>query len=207
MTVSPHEEASLRSGSPLRAADNPFRVERLEALRYRAPGFDWAALLARLEKQGGRGALRGVEGSGKTTLLHELGDRLATQGREVRRLRPDLDDRRLAASQLQEFATGAGPSMALLLDGADRVGALAWRRLLRAARGAAVLVVTTHREGRLPTLHRCRTSPALLAELIDELAPLGLGGEGAVALFARSDGNVRRALRTLYDRAARSTDG
>lgn len=191
----------------LRAADNPFRVERLEALHYRAPGFDWAALMARLRSQGGFGALRGPEGSGKTTLLHELGDRLGAEGFELRRLRPDLDDRRLAAHQLSEFGTDVSSSTALLLDGADRVGPLAWRRLLRAARGAAVLVVTTHREGRLPTLHRCRTSPALLAELIDELVPFGPGGEGAVALFARSEGNVRRALRTLYDRAARHAMG
>jgi thymidylate kinase len=190
----------------LRAAENPFRVGRVEALRYRAPGFDWQDLLARLERQKGRGALRGPEGTGKTTLLLELGDRLRAQGYAVRHLRPDLDDRRLARRQVREFAHGVDRRTALLLDGADRVGKVAWWRLRWAARRAAVLVVTTHREGRLPTLQRCRTSPELLAELVGELVPHEAIGMAAADLWEGSEGNVRRALRTLYDRASRGAN-
>jgi len=185
-----------------RARDNPFRAARIEGLRYRAPGFRWPDLTARLASQGGRGAIRGAQGSGKTTLLHELGDRLAAAGWEVRRLRPDLDDRRLVGEQVHALTRGAGKRTALLLDGADRLGLLRWSLFLRAAQAAGVLVVTTHREGRLPTLHRCRTTPRLLAELVAELRPAGLPEVSLEALFRRQRGNLRAALRSLYDAQA-----
>lgn len=189
----------------MRARDNPFRTERTDRLRYRAPGFRWHDLLARLDRQRGRGAVRGPEGSGKTTLLGELGERLAGRGLEVRRLRPSLDDRRLARSQVRELARGAGPGTALLLDGADRVGPFEWRRLLKAARPAGILVITSHREGRLPTLHRCATSVALLRDLAGELAPAGeLATVPFDDLYSRQRGNLRTALRALYDRFAES---
>ena len=193
----------------MRARDNPFRSERVESLAYRAPGFDWARLLARLAAQGGRGAIRGPQGSGKTTLLHELGERLEGAGYTVRRLRPDPDDRSLARRQLRELTTGLGPDVALLLDGADRLGWSQWQALRRGSREAAVLVVTTHRSGRLPTLYRCSTSVELLRELVAELAPVEMLPEArgdddwASALYARAGGNLRLALRELYDRAVR----
>lgn len=187
----------------VRARDNPFRTERTDNLRYRAPGFDWGDLMARLEVRGGRGALRGAQGTGKTTLLRELGVRLAGLGLEVRSLRPSLDDRRLATSQVRELPRGAGSGTALLLDGADRVGLFEWWRLVRSAQPAGILVVTTHREGRLPTLHRCETSAALLSELATELtAATELSSVSLVDLFSREQGNVRTALRSLYDRFA-----
>jgi len=77
------------------------------------------------------------------------------------------------------------------------------------ARRAAVLVVTLHRPGRLPTLADCTTSPPLLQGLIDEL----LAGAGpavdlpvelpsAEELHRRHGGDVRTALHELYDRCA-----
>jgi hypothetical protein len=187
----------------VRARDNPFRAERVEALAYRAPGFSWPELLARLRAQGGRGAIRGPQGSGKTTLLHELGDRLAQSGLEVRRLRPDLDDRRRARRQVSDFSRGAGEATALLLDGADRLGPLTWSLFVREAATVAMLVVTTHRESRLPTLHRCSTSPALLADLVGELMPIGQPPRVSVRrLLRRQHGDIRKALRELYDRHA-----
>jgi hypothetical protein len=65
------------------------------------------------------------------------------------------------------------------------------------------LVVTTHREGRLPTLWRCATTPELLRNLVREL-DVGLDEADARALHARHHGNVRDALRELYDQAAQS---
>lgn len=185
----------------MRARDNPFRTERTDHLKFRAPGFDWDALLAQLELLEGRGAIRGPQGSGKSTLLRELGERLASLGFGVRSARPSLDDRWLARRQVRALARGADQRTALLLDGADRVGPLEWRRLLSAAQEAAVLVVTTHREGRLSTLHRCTTSVALLRELVYELAPANqLGSLSFRDVFSREQGNIRTALRALYDR-------
>lgn len=187
----------------MRARDNPFRADRLHGLRYRAPGFRWPELLARLDRQGGLGAIRGPEGSGKTTLWRELGERLEETGVAVRLLRPSLSDPPAARREVRDLTQGIDRRTALLLDGADRVGPIGWRRLKQDARRAGVLVVTTHREGRLPTLHRCATSAALLAELVGELLPVSERGVlGVGRLFQREQGDVRRALRSLYDRFA-----
>jgi hypothetical protein len=187
----------------LRARDNPFRTEQTDALKYRAPDFRWSELLARLERQGGRGAIRGPQGSGKSTLLRELGGKLADLGYEVRHLRPSVDDRRLKRNQVRKVATGASSTTAILLDGADRVGLVGWRRLRIAARAAGIVVVTTHREGRLPTLYRCRTSVALLRELATEVAvTTDLASIPFTEIFSHQQGNIRTSLRALYDQFA-----
>lgn len=187
----------------MRARDNPFRTDRLHAMRYQAPGFSWSELLARLDRQSGRGAIRGREGSGKTTLLRELAGRLERSGHTVRLLRPSPSDPVRARRQVRDFTLGLDRRTALLLDGADRVGPIAWRRLEQEARRAGVLVVTTHREARLETLHRCATTPALLADLVGELLPASERSvPGLERLLEHENGDVRRALRALYDRFA-----
>ena len=68
-------------------------------------------------------------------------------------------------------------------------------------RAAAGLIVTSHQPGLLPTLHEHSTTPELLAEIVTEL-----GGEAdpeeIAELFARHGGDLRLALRELYDRSA-----
>ncbi len=187
----------------MRAADNPFRMSRLDALDYRAPGFDWPALLERLDALGGRGFVRGACGSGKSTLLRGLERRLRERGLRVRRLRPDPDDRRRAARQLGRFVAAVDGETALLLDGWDRLGLRARRRLGRAAARAACSVHTTHRQRGRATLHRCATTPRLLEELIAELDGSGSWGGGVEPLFRRHRGNLRTALRECYARAAK----
>ncbi len=159
--------------------------------------------MTRLESQDGRGAIRGPQGSGKSTLLRELGGRLASSGHEVRRSRPSMDDRRLKKNQVKELVRGSGPTTALLLDGADRLGFFEWHRFLSAARTGAVLIVTTHREGRLPTLYRCSTSVALLRQLAGEIAPAtDLASIPFTEVFSHQQGNIRTSLRALYDQFA-----
>ncbi len=153
----------------MNAAANPFRASRIEAFRYRFLESDWDGLLARLTAAGMRGAIVGPEGSGKTTLLEELGQRLG----------PDV----------------------MLFDGADLLTAREWRRVVRDSARAGGLVVTAHREGLLPTVLRTRTTPEIL-----ETAVVAASGEGcahfgvsASELWTRHSGNIRDALRELYD--------
>ncbi len=180
----------------MRACENPFASHRIEALRYRLSDAEWARLLARLDQFGGRGSVIGRHGSGKTTLLEELGARLADRGLVVRLVRLD------GCGPSGPGGPAASHGEAMLVDGADRLGPLAWRWLRVRARKAAVLVVTSHREGRLPTLHRCSTSPALLSGLVAELVggPPERHRELAEVLHLRHGGDVRAALRELYDR-------
>ena len=191
----------------MRARDNPFAVQRAAALAYRLDGVSWERLLAQFAALGRRAALVGPEGRGKTTLLEELSRRLRAEGWRIRAVTLRRGERRLQRAVAERLLAGAGPGDLLLVDGAQELAPLAWHRLRFASRPAGGLLVTTHREGLLPTLHACRTSPALLAELIDELAPderRRAALPSAAELFARHGGNLREALLDAYDRCARS---
>jgi hypothetical protein len=90
-----------------------------------------------------------------------------------------------------------------LLDGAEQLSWPRKRTLLRTTRHGGGLIVTTHRAGLLPTLYQCRTSPQLLGGLLEELEPQYATSEAELgALFRRHHGNVRNALRELYDQTA-----
>lgn len=68
-------------------------------------------------------------------------------------------------------------------------------------------MINAHREGRLPTLVTCTTTPALLDGIIRTLTPLAVEGvPSSAALFTRHRGNLREALRELYDVYAAAPD-
>ncbi len=89
----------------------------------------------------------------------------------------------------------------LLFDGADLLNGRDWRVLVRTAIRAAGLVVTSHQTCRLPTLIQCRTSPELLRRIVSQLLPeVPEKAESLLpALHDRHAGNLRNALRELYD--------
>lgn len=183
--------------------DNPFRVARIESLRFR--GDSTEDLLRRFEELGRRGALVGPHGSGKSTLLRELGAGIEAAGHRVKTL--SLGEARPATrARLGDWYADADPGVVLLLDGAEQLGRLAWGRVRRATRNAGGLLITTHRPGRLPTLNEHRTGPALLRSLVGELVEepaLRAALEPVLAeVFANARGNLRVALRELYDRVA-----
>lgn len=183
----------------MRAKDNPFRSEKVDALAYRAEDFSWSSLEARLQAANGRGAIVGPEGHGKTTLLSQWAERRASLGDRVLSLRIGKAQKRLTDSQRSLLENGAW----IFVDSAEQLGWLGWRELRRLAAGAAALIVTVHRSGRLPAVYTCRTSAGLLAELVGELSRTDACDE---ALWRRHRGNIRMALRELYDRCALNTE-
>ncbi len=189
----------------MRARDNPFASHRLHAMAYRPRGATWDALLARLETLGRRAAVVGPEGSGKTTFLEQLAPRLRERGFSAHLLRVGPDHPPLAADGLAALAAGLGAGDFVLLDGAERLGVLAWRRFERATRGAGGLVLAAHAPGRLPTLLETATDPGLLWELVEELTgwPPARRAE-CDALFALHRGDLRKVFRALYDRCAQA---
>lgn len=183
------------------ARDNPFRGERLHALRFRfAVGDDHEALLARVMAQGGRGAIVGPHGSGKTTLMLELAPLLRARGYAVRALRIGAERRSLSGEEWRSLTAGLGPRDAILFDGAGHLMLWTWWRLRDRLRAAGVLIVTAHRAHRGPVVVRTATSPELLRELVAELDPtVGDAQIRDACHEARCD--LRAALRSLYESA------
>ena len=107
--------------------------------------------------------------------------------------------RALAASPTR-FTSELGGDDIVLFDGADLMSRLAWARFKRRTRRAAGLIVTSHRPGVLPTLIECRTTPELLDDIVVQILGDGAGlGELPHRLFEKHQGNLRDALRELYD--------
>ena len=179
----------------MKARENPFRSDKVDGLAYRAEGFTWEALESGLSKSGGRGAIIGPEGHGKTTLLTQWAERRKAAGDHVVFLKLGEAQRRLADAQRDLLATGGW----VFVDSAEQLGWLGWRELQRLTRRAEALIVTTHQPGRLPTLFACQTCPELLAELVAEL---DVRNPDCAELWSRHRGNVRLALRELYDDCA-----
>jgi hypothetical protein len=177
----------------MKARENPFRSECVDALSYRAEGFSWEALEADLDALRGRGAIVGPQGHGKTTLLLEWSGRC--EGAIV--LRVGKGRRFLEPEQRSKLRDCAGRRV--FVDSVEQLTFAGWLELRWRARRAGSLVVTTHRTGRLHTLLECRTSRKLLDELVSELD--GAHGD-CPGLWEKHGGNVRTALSELYVRKA-----
>jgi hypothetical protein len=181
-----------------RARDNPFAAQRVLAYRYQPQGWAWDELMARLGAMQYRGAIVGPEGSGKTTLLEDLQQRLADAGLPAVSLQLRDEKRRLDAHDWRRLAGARAAGAVVMLDGAEQLSFVRWRHFLHRVRHCRGLIVTLHRPGRLPTLVRTTTSPELLRTIAAALDP-GATHLGLEDLFARHAGNVREALRELYD--------
>jgi hypothetical protein len=184
----------------MKAKENPFRTAKVLRVRYRMRDETPEALLLRLRRLGYRGAIVGSNGTGKTTLLEDLEQPLAALGFKVKHLR--LDDRTNTFSRefLKRFFAGLTRNDVILFDGAEQMSLLAWHRFKRRSRNAGGLVITSHRPGMLPTVKECATSPELLDEIINELLDEAVTTrDAAVALHQKHNGNLRDALREMYD--------
>ncbi len=185
----------------MRARDNPFAVDRLHALRFR--GADVAALWTRAASLRVC-ALVAAEGSGKTTLLLELAAHARYLGYRTVWIQLRRDARRLSAAHRAELAT-VGALDVVCVDGADLLPRRDRGWLARRTHPAVAVIGTLHTPGWMPTLASLTTSPALLDEIVCELTGsslTALAGDRD-AIYARHHGNLRSALRELYDVVAR----
>lgn len=192
----------------MKARENPLRTERVLRARFRLNAVEdkltWDKLLARLEAQNWRGALLGPEGSGKTTLLEDFVPYLTTRGWRIRWLRLSRETPRFAP-EIWTYLESVAPDEIILFDGAEQLPRRDWKRFLVLSRPAAGLLITSHRAGLLPTLVECRTTPQLLRAILEEI----LGNDANLwsvvkdveydVLWARHQGNLRHALREIYD--------
>jgi hypothetical protein len=185
----------------MRARDNPFATAHIHRVRYQFDGLTWDQFLERLAQRNYRGAVVGPEGAGKSTLLEDLRSRLAARGFEPVPLRLTQEAPRFPRALLRHLGATLARRHVVLLDGAEQMSRWDWGIFRWRIRRAGGLVITAHRPGLLPTVLTCATSPGLLSEIVRRL----LGETGSVSheeierLFRRHRGNVREALRELYD--------
>jgi hypothetical protein len=200
------------------ARDNPFASHRVEALKYRFPGFSFGEVLNRLEQQSWRGSILGQHGAGKTTLLIEIhaalqqrfGDQRLAHLWFVPRNRPQQS---LEWRSLSETLTSTS---ILMVDGIERLGWFARQRLLgfvpsgvgSTDRITRSIIATTHRRLGLPIAARCSTKVEVMCELLYELYPSA--PEAMILrshqLFQQCRGNVRDVFWGLFDEAGKSHD-
>jgi ATPase subunit of ABC transporter with duplicated ATPase domains len=183
----------------MKARENPFKTDSVLGVRYRLRDRTWEELFERLKKLNYRAAIIGPHGTGKTTLLEEMEPRLAARGFRVIHLRLDRETRSFEQGFLRRLFTILGERDVILFDGAEQMSRLGWQLFKIRSKRAAGLVITSHRRGMLPTLMECATSSELLREIIREL----LGGEARCEmtdkLHTKHGGNLRDALREMYD--------
>jgi hypothetical protein len=187
----------------MKARENPFGSQHLDRLTYRLPqGVTFAQILARLAEQQNVGAIVGRHGSGKTRLMEELRPHLEQAGYRPRLFRlsseSSMRDKERLCGELRQVVK---PGF-ILLDGAEQLSTRLWLPVRAAACQAAGFIVTVHRVSRLPVLHECESSVALLQELVEDLSGSPLLHFDAENLLLRHHGNVRDCLRELYDRWA-----
>jgi hypothetical protein len=189
----------------MHARDNPFSTARLQHIRYRFHGSTWEQLLQRLERMNYHGALVGPEGAGKTTLLEDLEPKLRELGFTPMRLRLTQETSGFSPVMQQMLDSRVTSRHILLFDGSEQMSWMAWNRFRWRHREAGGLIITRHRPGRMRTLFKCATSPQLLMEIVEQVLEdsTKVDEELIQKLFHRHRGNVRDALRDLYDRCAR----
>lgn len=160
-------------------------------------------VLALLAGRNHRGAIVGPHGSGKTTLLEQLADHLTGKIVWVRLNAENGHPKTSARGMLPQTVD---QHHAILIDGAEQLGRWSWWLLHREIHNAGIIVITSHRPGRFPTIHECTTSPALLKELVGELESGAAAMVDFEDLYERHGGNIRMCFRELYDVwAGRST--
>ncbi len=185
----------------MRARDNPFATARVHRIRYQFDGLTWDQFMARLAERNYRGAIVGREGAGKSTLLEDLRPRLVGRGFEPVPLRLTREAPRFPRAVLRALAATLTRRHVVLLDGAEQMSPWARWSFRWRVRRAGGLILTAHRTGLLPTVLACDTTPELLSDIAGRLlgADHALSREEIERLFRRHCGNVREALRELYD--------
>lgn len=192
----------------MKARDNLFAVERIEKIRYKPQDTTLDELLTCLEQMKYSAAIIGPDGSGKTTLLEDIASALEERGKQIKSVFVN-DTNQISWKDSRNLFMEIASDQIVFLDGADSLSRMTWPALKRGVlRKAAGLIVTAHKPGLMPTLIECTTTPDLFRRIVSEIT------DGACEfnpsqldqIYHRHNGNIRNALRELYDIFAEDQD-
>ena len=196
----------MRGALLLSAEKNLFCPRNWERLPF-VPSTSIEELLARFEQCGYRAAIIGQKGRGKSALKNALVSALKCRPKisvSDRLLREDSSfsekcEVALAPLSLWWATPRLGRAF-LVLDGYEQLSRPLRALLLLLSRMCGGLLVISHQETVLPTLHRCETSFSLFVTLLSRVdtghvIPTAV----AQAAYDRSFGDIRQAFRYLYD--------
>jgi len=191
----------------IRAKDNPFGAQRVEAIGYIPQEEPLEDICDRLKAMDCTAAAVGPHGSGKSTLLRQIQEAFDAEGGRTRRLFISRDVT-LPWGAVAECVDSMLAGDVLFFDGANHLPYWRFRQLRRMMRKRQIgLVMTSHTEGLLPTLIRCGTDAGLLAEIVSRLLPEeSIEADRIEALFHTHHGNIRDCLWQLYDEYGQSID-
>ncbi len=184
------------------ARNNPFATEHLQKIRYRFSDESLAELLCHFDTLGKQAAIVGPQGHGKTTLQKELASAMVPSQTQWVKLREG--DRIIPQSILHEVFSKTGTSDLICVDGAEQLSWWNWKKFLRQLGKDQRCLITSHRQGLLPTLINCKTSVSLLADLVTELTstPDAAQQKELELIFIKHRGDIRQSIRELYDRCS-----
>lgn len=186
-----------------RARDNPFAMHHVERIPFKFDVGDWCLHLQRLRQLNYCGAIVGPEGAGKTTLLLELQEKLTREFSKERKIQFVLieENSRIRRTQIQTLAKAANENPILLIDGSERANWLQRKQLFRLSSNGTGVIVAVHQVCQIPTWITCSVSQQLMVYTLEHLV-----GDASRRLreladlrFQERDGNIRMALRDLYD--------
>jgi hypothetical protein len=185
----------------MRAKDNPFRVSRVNEIKYLFSDTDWPEVMNRLEELDFRAAIVGNHGSGKSKLLNEFEPRLIEKGFVIQRLFLNQEKRKFPPGFLSEFFSELTSNTIILFDGAEQLSNIAWNRFKKKALKAKGLIITCHEPGMLPALVETSSSIEVFRKILMQIAPDEVPGleSKLEPLFNKHSGNLRDAIRELYD--------
>lgn len=171
---------------------------------YLPQAFSLPQLCEHLEQLDYTAAIVGPHGSGKTTLLRELEKHVRQSGIQTEMLFISLDVK-LSWRVIRNTIDSMPPQGVLFFDGACHLSFWRFRQLRRRMRKRNIgMVITAHREGLLNTLTVCRSSPALLEDIVSHLLDGNTicSGSYLADLLQTHHGNIRDCLWQLYDEYA-----
>jgi predicted ATP-binding protein involved in virulence len=189
----------------MNSRNNPFASRQVESLAFQCPGLSFEDIMIRLKRLNCRAAIIGPEGSGKTTLLEAIGDRLQEDGYKTVYIRFNQENRRLKRALFIHCAKNRSPDHALLVDGVEQISWLDWKLFCLYTKNAGAMIITSHVKSQgmrmMPTLLNTTTSPELLYDLVLKLVGKDemVSRQKITRLFETHHGNIRMALRELYD--------